>query len=347
METAFVGRRTQVRVLETFVDGVATGPRSLCLEGAAGIGKTSLWDQGVFLLERAGCVVLTARAAQAEAQLAFSTVGDLFTPVLDATLGSMPTVQRRAIETALLLRVPSGEPPDARVLGLALLSAVRELSRERPAVVAVDDVQWVDETSSAVLAFMMRRLEREHVGFLLTVRGTQARPSSRRRQCAARRARPHGRALPLDDTHRLLQDRLGLHLPRPRLSQLHRVADGNPFLVLELGRALADGGLELTDDPIVLPASINGTRGRPPAAADAPSTLETLVAVAALAAPTLTLLEQLSTTAVDDIDLARGRGLVTFDADRVRFTHPLLASACYAAVPAATAAATPPAPRPP
>jgi hypothetical protein len=156
METAFVGRRTQVRVLEAFVDYVATGPRSLCLEGEAGIGKTSLWDQGVLLSELAGCVVLTARAAQAEAQLAFSTVGDLFMPVLDAALGAMPTVQRRALETALLLRLPSGEPPDARVLGLALLSAVRELSRERPAVVAVDDVQWVDETVSSPAGAMAR-----------------------------------------------------------------------------------------------------------------------------------------------------------------------------------------------
>ena len=64
-----------------------------------------------------------------------------------------------------------------------------------------------------------------------------------------------------------------------------------------------------------------------------PSTRETLVAVAALAAPTLTLLDRMSTTAVADIEIACTRGLVTLVGDRVRFTHPLLASACYAAAP--------------
>ena len=60
---------------------------------------------------------------------------------------------------------------------------------------------------------------------------------------------------------------------------------------------------------------------------------ETLVAVAALAAPSVVLLEALGPAVVDDIELAQKRGVLELDGDRIRFTHPLLAPACYTAMP--------------
>jgi DNA-binding NarL/FixJ family response regulator len=59
----------------------------------------------------------------------------------------------------------------------------------------------------------------------------------------------------------------------------------------------------------------------------------TLVAVAALAAPSVTLLEPLGAAVVDDIELAESQGVVELDGDRIHFTHPLLAPASYAAMP--------------
>ena len=61
--------------------------------------------------------------------------------------------------------------------------------------------------------------------------------------------------------------------------------------------------------------------------------LDTLVAVAALAAPSVTLLERLAPAVVDDIDLAEKHGVIELDGDRIQFTHPLLAPASYAAMP--------------
>ncbi|HEX4471664.1 MAG TPA: AAA family ATPase [Nocardioides sp.] len=332
MNAGFVGRRDQILALEAFLEEAPVGPRSLCLVGDAGIGKTALWTEAVRLAGAAGFVVLTARAARPEAHLAFAAMGDLFTPVLGVTLEVMPTVQRRAIETALLLREPSGPPPDARVLGLALLSAVRELVRERPMLIAVDDVQWLDEASAEVLSFMLRRLEHEPAKILLTVRGNVHDAPSDLIGALPDRHDLTVRALPLDDTHRLLKDRLELHLSRPQLVVLHRAAGGNPFLALELGRAVAEGDVELTDGPIVLPPSVTRLVSERLQRLG-PSTLEILVAVAALAAPTLTLLEPLSTTALTDIELAGTRGIVVLEGDRIRFAHPLLASACYTTMP--------------
>ncbi len=331
MGPGFVGRRSHLQALEDFVEKVPDGPRSLCLQGEAGIGKTSIWDEGVHLAEKAGCVVLTARAAQAEASLAFTAVGDLFSPVLEVTLGAIPAVQRRALETALLLREPGVSPPDARVLGLAVLSAVRELARDRPLVIAVDDLQWVDRASAQMLAFMTRRLGPTPVGILVTVRGVASHAPPEVASALPELQVVDVPSLPLDDTRRMLLERLDLQLSRPQLVQLHKASGGNPFLVLQLASALVEGTIELTDGPILLPPSIIGfvtdRLQRLP-----PSTLQSLVAVAALAAPTITLLEQLSPSGLDDIERARARGLVRLEGDRIQFTHPLLASACYAAM---------------
>jgi predicted ATPase len=241
MAEPIIGRRSELKALARFVEAVPMGGRALLIEGEAGIGKTALLHEGVHAARANGFRVLTARAAPAEAQMAFTTVGDLFAPTLEQTLPSLAPFQRRALEIALLLRAPDGPPPEIRVLGVALVSVVSALAREGPLLIALDDVQWVDASSADVLAFMHRRLNGRPVGVLATVRGrpVQAALDLDRAFAALER-------LPLDPLsigaiHRLLSERLSLNLPRPSLVRLDAAAGGNPFYALELGRALADG----------------------------------------------------------------------------------------------------------
>jgi hypothetical protein len=42
-----VGREAELATIREFVAGIAAGPRSLLLEGAVGIGKTTLWRAGL------------------------------------------------------------------------------------------------------------------------------------------------------------------------------------------------------------------------------------------------------------------------------------------------------------
>ena len=327
-----IGRRKELQALARFVDVIPAGGSALLLEGDAGIGKTALWQEGTAAARRSDACVLAARAGQAETQIAFATVGDLFAPTLDETLPRLPSVQRRALEIALFLREPDGPPPEVRLLGLALASAVQALARERPVLLALDDVQWVDPSSAEILAFMLRRLEREPVGVLATVRGHPARaPLELDRAFVAFERIPVG-PLSIGAIHRMLWGRLSLNLPRPVLVRVHETSGGNPFYALELARALGDGTILPDGGPLSLPESLQsvvaarlGTLPR--------SVRGTLAAAAALAAPTVTLLGSLAPEAVDHVERARSRGVLELDGDRIRFTHPLFAPACYSAMP--------------
>jgi DNA-binding CsgD family transcriptional regulator len=332
MANEIIGRREELVALAEFLAVVPAGGSALLFDGDAGIGKTALWQEGVRVAHERGFRVLTARATHSEIRTAFATVGDLFAPVLGETLPRLVPVQRRALEVAFLLREPDAAPPEVRLLAAALLSIVRLLAEDGPLVLAVDDAQWVDASSANLLRFVLRRLDAEPVGVLATVRGRPvAAPLELDRALAGFR-RLTVAPLSVGAIYRLLWDRLGLNLPRPVLVRVHEAAGGNPFYAIELGRALVDGTIRADGVHISLPDSLRAVVAKRLGSLPA-RVRETLVAVAALTAPSVALLMPLARTAVDDIELARQRGVLELDGDRIRFAHPLLAPVCYSDMP--------------
>jgi predicted ATPase len=86
MAEPIIGRRAELQALAQFLQAVPAGGRALLIEGDAGIGKTALLHEGVRRARASSVRVLTARPAPAEAQMAFTTIGDLFTQTLGETL---------------------------------------------------------------------------------------------------------------------------------------------------------------------------------------------------------------------------------------------------------------------
>src|SRR4051794_15355180 len=101
---------------------------------------------------------------------------------------SLPEPQRRALRVALLVDEPSERPTEARVVPVALLNALRALAQRSPLLVAIDDVQWLDSESAAVLAYAMRRLRVEPIALLLARRleGAESLPLELDRLSAGR-----------------------------------------------------------------------------------------------------------------------------------------------------------------
>ena len=72
-----VGREAELAQLHAFLHADPGGAAFL-LVGGPGIGKTTLWENGVEAARQRGMRVLVARLSDAEARLAFSSLIDLF-----------------------------------------------------------------------------------------------------------------------------------------------------------------------------------------------------------------------------------------------------------------------------
>jgi DNA-binding CsgD family transcriptional regulator len=333
-DRVILGRDDELDEMGRFLQSVPAGPSALLLEGAAGIGKTTLWLEGAASARRAGYRVLSARAAESEARLSYSALGDLFAGVLDEALPSLPTPQRRALETALLRDEGEGAPPDQRAVSLASSGVVRALAASEPLVVAIDDVQWLDTSSARVLSFALRRLSDERVGVIASLRlgsGSKGDPIGidRALQHVVRLGLG---SMPEDQLGRLLRERTGADLARPVLVRLHRVSNGNPLFALEIARAMVRQGVRPEPGrPLPVPEDLQQLLSARLAALPTSARLP-LLAIAATSQPT----EELALAAVGANEGSRGglakaeaAGVIERSDGRVRFSHPLLGSTVY------------------
>jgi DNA-binding CsgD family transcriptional regulator len=325
METV-IGRHEELALLEGLAERSASGAAALVLEGEVGIGKTTLWRAGVVAAEQRSLQVLATRPAEAERNLAHAGLGDLFEGALDELLPSLPAPRRSALEVALLLADPEGRPPDARAIGVAVLAGLRILAEAKPVLIAVDDVQWLDASSAASLEFALRRLTDYPTLLLLTRRSGEAGPAPESALPPEVVTRRKIGPLTLGAIHQLLLGQLGRAFPRPTLLRIHETSDGNPFLALELARALARTDAPLTaGEPFPVPETLEAlVHDRLEALPE--DARSVLVAATVLADPTVEQLASGWPNAADSLETARREEVITIERGRVRFTHPLLAS---------------------
>lgn len=327
-----VGREGELDIVARFTRDVASGPASLVLEGPAGIGKTAIWNEAVAAARRDGLAVSTCRCTESDAEWAFAGLGDLLDGVSPAATNALPDIQREALAGALLVSdVPGGSLGD-RVVALAVLGVLRELARSAPLLLAVDDIQWLDASSRRVLSFALRRLQGEPIRLLASCRTAPVPTAGEETDLGLPGTRVLVGAASLGTLQRIVQTRLGQSLSRPTLTRLEQATGGNPMMFLEMARALQRLGHEpATDEPLPVPADLrllvtDRLRGL------SPSTRQLLLITAALTQPT----DQSVASAIegpDDYRLALAEalaaGVLELDGQRLRFTHPLIASIPY------------------
>ncbi len=119
--STIIGRADEVRAVRTFIDSIDDGPTALVLTGEPGIGKSTLWREGVRLAREQDFEVLECRPVESEAQLAFTSLSDLLVDISHADLDILPAPQHRALEVALLRAEPDGDelPPARRCARIA------------------------------------------------------------------------------------------------------------------------------------------------------------------------------------------------------------------------------------
>jgi DNA-binding CsgD family transcriptional regulator len=328
------GREAELARVRRFLDDAHGGPAALLIEGAAGIGKTTLWSAGIDLARRRGWWVLTCRPVQSEAALSFSALGDLLESVPEQALAGLPGPQRRALDVALLRAEPGPEPPDQRAVAVALLGVIRALADTAPVIIGVDDLPWLDRASAAVLEYALRRLTAQRAGLLATVAPGAPGPARAWRQWFApgqAASLPVG-PLSAEALDVMLRAKGGPPDSWPEVVEVHEASGGNPFFAQELAAALgAVGHWRGAGQPLPVPGSLQPLVQRRLAALS-PAGRDVALLAAAAANPAVEVVVAAcgdDVLARDGLDSAEAAGVLLIAADRVRFTHPLLRSLHY------------------
>jgi DNA-binding CsgD family transcriptional regulator len=311
VQSSLWGRDHELDLLWDLVRTIDAGARFLVIRGEAGIGKTALWRWGVDQHRAAGHRVVVTRPAEEELHGPMTGLIDLF--------------EEGDADPAVL-------DPDVDVFdrGRAVLRTLRALAGPQPAVVAIDDLQWLDAVSARTLRYALRRLDREPVVLLATERGGVGEPDEPVAP-PDRLERLDLGPLPREAIHRVVRTSVGT-ISRPAIDRIAELSGGNPMYAIELAQSadvLADP-LGVTAPPTLreaLAARLHETPG------DLLAVLRTAAALGPASAADLARACQQTRAAEPLIlDAITAGLLVVGDDGAVRFAHPLLASCVLDAI---------------
>jgi predicted ATPase len=261
MGGAIFGRAEELRQVFAFVEDDSAGARAIVLSGETGIGKTTIWRAGLQRAAELGLETLVARPTETEAGLPYAALADLFATLSDEAFDQLPPKQGAAVGAALA-RIEHTRPLDQHALARGTLALLTSPTFDKPVLVAIDDVQWLDGPTASALTFALRRLGSSSLRVLLSMR-TEARERHIEPLGLERWEQPPGRidVGPLAPTElgALLREALGEDLPRPQVELLARTSGGNPMFALELARQAATG----RGSPTSLTQTLASARRRP------------------------------------------------------------------------------------
>jgi DNA-binding CsgD family transcriptional regulator len=295
------------------------------LVGPPGIGKTSLLEAAL-----AGCeqTVLRASGHELETGLSFGAVRELLTPAVI----SVAARERKALfdGPARLAAPVLGFAPRSGRTGegdplYGLFWLVAALAERQPLVLAVDDMHWFDVESALFAVYLARRVAGLPILVLATARADE--PGSDADTLAA--FRDHADVLALRP---LSRDGVARLVPGRPAQDVHRLTGGNPLLVAELERALADA-----DDDVALDAVAPESVGRAVLARVArisPAAVALARAVA-LSSDALTLADAAELAELDADAAGAGADaliraeVLVVDGGALRFMHPVMRTAVY------------------
>ncbi|MCP9275417.1 ATP-binding protein [Mycolicibacterium arenosum] len=314
-----------------FLTRATFSPVGLVIEGAMGIGKTTLWSTVVEQARERGFRVLSARAVQAESVLAYAVVADLLADADPALIDGLSAVQRIAVDRVLLNDRSDGLATDQRVTAAAFTSIVGSMAEQGPLLIAIDDVQWLDASTRAVIGFAARRLK-GGIGILVTERtgGVSHGSTHTWLQMSAGLASLLVRPMPFGTLHAVVQKRLGRSFAKSTMTRIHEISGGNPFFAIELARSIVDSGGGTGRETLSATLSEVMRLRLAPLSSDV---REALLAASCVADPTVDVvaaaIDQAIYDVVETLEFAENDGVVTLDGNHIRFEHPLLAHGVY------------------
>ncbi|EWM13114.1 AAA family ATPase [Kutzneria sp. 744] len=136
---------------------------ALLLSGEPGVGKSVVLDAMARSAAERGVRVLRADGVEFEADMAFAGLNQLLLPVMNAADG-LERPYRDALNVAVGLG--DGVAPGRMAVSNAVLTLLRTVAVERPLLLVIDDLPWIDRASVGVLGFVARRLSGTRVSIV-------------------------------------------------------------------------------------------------------------------------------------------------------------------------------------
>jgi len=249
--TVFVGREDEMTMLERRLDRVREGSgQVVAISGEPGIGKSRLLHEFRLTLDGLNVGYLSARSLSYGRELPLLPIIELVRRASAVEDGDSPTVVARKVQSPYLLRLigidegtESIRHLSADALHQRTLEGFREMlleaSEARPLVVAVEDLHWMDRASEGFLAVLVNALPEAPILLVTTQRPGYRTPWSDRSYVSELKLQPLGRA----DARRVLDAALDREQQaRPIATAMADAilarADGNPFFIEELARAV-------------------------------------------------------------------------------------------------------------
>ena len=322
------GRETEQRQIAQLLQHAVAGSSGvLVLRGDPGIGKTALLD---YAAASAGSMrILQATGIEAETELGFAGLYSLLHPVADY-LVALPDRQAAALRAALGLGQDGAVPVarDRLAVAAGTHALLTTAAEDNALLILVDDLHWLDAASQDALLFAVRRLGRDAVAGLITVRSGTPAPAG----LPCREVPGLG-----PDASEHLVKAIARTSPSPAVaSRLHAETGGNPLALVELAAALTAGqlaGAELSVAPLEPGAAI---RQRFAARMDqlSPSARNALlISAAAGRCPVAEVTAAAALLTGGDggeaLSEAETGGFIRLSNDGVEFFHPLMRSVAY------------------
>ena len=248
----FVAREAELSVLEHAAAGCRDGGGSaVVVAGEAGVGKSRLLAEVSLRARGAGMLVLRGRAASGAGQAPFRAVAEALAAALRERAVSETSL--RSFAPALAHMLPgwfertSDRAPELVFLAEGTLRLLRLLAGARGVVLGLEDLQWADPESLALVEYLAENVGTERLLLVGTVRDDEpSAPLLALRELAHRGAVRWLELEPLaqDEVLELAAARLGGAVPSSVSQLLHATAEGLPLFVEELlGGLIAAGAL--------------------------------------------------------------------------------------------------------
>lgn len=250
--TSLVGRETEYSLLRRAMFAPPhRALRGILISGEAGIGKTRLISEALSGIHLEGQSIFWANPSELERLIplnpfieAFrgSAAGDVLQsldePWRTVMYGVMPHHYRGEGPVPHAPEIQAGSVP--RRLFEAVHQLLLELAEREPTILVIEDIQWADETTLAVLEFLIRRWDRGRLQVILSVRSEEIdRKSTLRSFLETLRSHEDHLDLHLGDldhpsSQELIRSLPGRDLHQDEVSHLQSLAGGNPFFLIEL-----------------------------------------------------------------------------------------------------------------